>query len=106
MLVPLKNLKTNPEAFGFKRCKKPYNDCYYKCFARGCKMIFLSTELIMVTDWDELDPRIHKQANCKYSDQRTAEDFMCELIMLGLVAPHYSDVALKEFAAQFKFKTA
>jgi hypothetical protein len=90
MLVPVKELKETPEKYGFKKCKKPYDICHYKCFARGCKMMFLSSELIMITDWEDSDPRIHKRANCSYKDSRTAEDFLCELIMHGLVRPHYN----------------
>lgn len=96
MLVPLKELKYNPQKYGFKRCKKPYNNCWYKCFARGVKMMFLSKYMIDVIDWKDDDPRVHSRANCSYRDTRTAEDFLCELIQLGVVDTHYGKKAVTE----------
>jgi hypothetical protein len=90
MLVPLKPLINNPEQYGFKRCKKPYNDCWYLCFARGCKMIFLSKYMIDIVRWEYDDERVHSRANCRYRDNRTALDYVCELIKLGVVDTHYS----------------
>lgn len=89
MLVPLKELKANPEEYGFKKCKKPYDNCYYRCFARGVKMMFLSKYMIDIIDWDDADPRVHSRANCLYRDTRTAEDYLCELIQENLVDTHY-----------------
>lgn len=89
MLVPLKALIEKPEQYGFKPCKRPYEGCWYKCFARGVKMIFLSKYLIDIIDWEADDPRIHSRANCQYRDFRTAEDYLCELIKLGVVDTHY-----------------
>ena len=96
MLVPLKELKENPEKYGFKKCKKPYYNCWYRCFAKGIKMIFLSMYMVDIIPWDDKDPRIHKRANCIYRDDRTAEDYLCELITLGLVNTHYSKPAVME----------
>lgn len=96
MLVPLKPLIQNPEQYGFKKCKKPYNNCYYRCFAPGAKMMFLSKYMVDVTDWDNTDPRIHSRANCLYRDIRTAEDYLCELIQLGVVDTHYGKKATME----------
>ena len=96
MLVPLKELKDNPEQYGFKKCKKPYDNCYYRCFAHGIKMMFLSKYMIDIIDWDDNDPRIHSRANCLYRDTRTAEDYLCELIQLGLVDTHYGKKAMME----------
>ena len=96
MLVPLKELKDNPEHYGFKKCKKPYDNCWYRCFARGIKMIFLSKYMIDIIDWKDDDPRIHHNANCTYRDTRTAEDFLCELIKLGVVDTHYGKKAVME----------
>ena len=96
MLVPLKELKNNPERYGFKKCKKPYDNCYYRCFARGIKMLFLSKYMIDIIDWKADDPRIHRKANCTYRDTRTAEDFLCELIKLGVVDTHYGKKAMTE----------
>lgn len=96
MLVPLKELKDNPEQYGFKRCKKPYDNCWYRCFARGIKMMFLSKYMVDIIDWKDDDPRIHHRANCVYRDTRTAEDFLCELIQLGVVDTHYGRKAVTE----------
>ena len=96
MLVPLKELKNNPEEYGFKKCKKPYDNCYYRCFARGVKMMFLSKYMIDIIDWNDDDPRIHSRANCSYRDMRTAEDYLCELIQHDLVDTHYGQKAVTE----------
>lgn len=96
MLVPLKTLIDNPEEFGFRRCKQPYYNCWYRCFARGIKMMFLSRYMIDIIDWKDDDPRIHKRANCAYRDIRTAEDYLCELIQQGLVDTHYGIKAVSE----------
>ena len=96
MLVPLNELKNNPEEYGFKKCKKPYDNCYYRCFARGIKMMFLSKYMIDIIDWKDDDPRIHSRANCLYRDTRIAEDYLCELIQLGIVDTHYGKKAAME----------
>lgn len=96
MLVPLKQLMTDPEQYGFKQCKKPYYNCWYRCFARGVKMMFLSKYMIDIIDWKDDDPRIHSRANCAYRDNRTAEDYLCELIQRGLVDTHYGIKAVGE----------
>ena len=68
--------------YGFKHCKgiPKERECYYLCVARGCKMLFVSDVYFDVFDWDEKDPRIHKNANCRYRDGRTALDIIYELI--------------------------
>jgi hypothetical protein len=99
MLVPLKPLIENPEQYGFKQCKKPYYNCYYRCFAQGIKMMFLSKYMVDIIDWKDDDPRIHSRANCTYRDTRTAEDYLCELIQQGLVDTHYSKKAVMETIA-------
>ena len=96
MLVPLKQLIENPEQHGFRQCKKPYYNCYYRCFARGIKMMFLSKYMVDIIDWKDNDPRIHSRANCAYRDTRTAEDYLCELIQQGLVDTHYGKRAVME----------
>ena len=40
MLIPIVDMKEFEKA-GFKRCKKPYDRCYYLCVAKGIQMIFL-----------------------------------------------------------------
>lgn len=75
------------EEFGFKHCKgipKELN-CYYLCVARGAKMLFVSPKIFDVNDWKEDDPRIHKDANCRYRDDRTYLDIIYDLIMAGML---------------------
>jgi hypothetical protein len=96
MLIPLKSLIENPEQYGFKQCKQPYYNCYYRCFAHGIKMMFLSKYVVDIIDWKADDPRIHSRANCAYRDTRTAEDYLCELIQQGLVDTHYGKKAVAE----------
>lgn len=88
MLVPIVNMKEF-EKIGFKKCKKPYDRCYYLCFSRGVQYIFLSPVMIDINKWEDTDPRIHKKANCRYGDKRTAQDFMCELILNKMVTCNY-----------------
>ena len=75
------------ERFGFKRCKgiPKESECYYLCIARGCKMLFVSDSYFGVNDWDKNDPRIHKDANCRYRDMRTALDIVYELIKADML---------------------
>ncbi len=70
---------------GFKRCKKPYNHCAYLCIAKGIKMIFVSDVHFAVNPWNECDPRIHKNANCRYKDHRDADDIVYGLIKAGML---------------------
>ena len=75
------------EKFGFKRCKgipKELN-CYYLCVSRGCKMIFVSDICFDVNDWQDNDIRIHKNANCRYRDERTYLDIIYELIKADML---------------------
>ena len=58
--------------------------------------MFLSKYMIDVIDWSDNDPRIHSRANCLYRDTRTAEDYLCELIQLGVVDTHYGKKATME----------
>lgn len=90
MIKPTKPMETY-EDYGFKKCKGEYgkHGCYYLCVARGCKMIFLSKELLEIIPWEETDPRIHAQPNCRYSDQRTALDIVVELAIYGLLITKY-----------------
>jgi hypothetical protein len=87
MLIPKVKAKEF-EKFGFKKCKGEYgkSGCYYLCVARGEKMIFVSDVHFDVMNWKNDDPRIHKNANCRYRDYRTYLDIIYELIkadMLG-----------------------
>lgn len=75
------------EKYGFKKCKGEYgkHNCYYLCVARGVKMIFVSPVHFDVMNWEEDDPRIHKDANCRYRDCRTYIDILYELIKADLL---------------------
>lgn len=86
MLKPTVDLK-NFEQYGFKKCKGEYgkNNCYYLCVARGKQMLFVSKETFSLNDWDENDPRIHKEPNCRYSDHRTALDIIYKLIKADML---------------------
>ena len=81
MLIPKVKAKEF-EKFGFKKCKGEYgkNDCYYLCVASGMKMLFVSPIIFNANDWKDDDPRIHKDANCRYRDRRTYLDIIYELI--------------------------
>lgn len=73
--------------YGFKRCKgiPKQAECYYLCVSRGYKMLFVSDIYFDMMDWNEDDPRIHKNANCKYRDRRTALDIIYELIKADML---------------------
>lgn len=88
MLIPIVDMKEF-EKVGFKKCKKPYDKCYYLCVAKGIQMIFLSPIMIDIIKWNDDDPRIHKNANCKYRDVRTAIEIMCEMIKCNMVTCDY-----------------
>lgn len=81
MLIPAVKAKEF-EKFGFKKCKGEYgkNGCYYLCVSRGVKMLFVSNVFFDVINWEDDDPRIHKDANCRYRDNRTYLDIIYELI--------------------------
>lgn len=86
MLIP--KVKTKEfEKFGFKKCRGRYGkeDCYYLCVARGCKMLFVSPVIFAVNEWKDDDPRIHKNANCRYRDHRTYIDIIYELIKADML---------------------
>ena len=48
-------------------------------------MLFVSDSYFGVNDWDKNDPRIHKDANCRYRDMRTALDIVYELIKADML---------------------
>lgn len=88
MLIPRVKAKEF-EKFGFKKCKGEYgkNGCYYLCVARGVKMLFVSDVCFDVMDWMRgcIGPRIHKNANCRYRDNRTYLDIIYELIKADML---------------------
>lgn len=93
MLVP-KVKASEFKKFGFKRCKgiPKESECYYLCIARGCKMLFVSNVCFAVNDWNKDDPRIHKNANCRYRDNRTALDIIYELIKADMLKVNGSEI--------------
>jgi hypothetical protein len=88
MLIPKVKAK-GFEKFGFKKCRgeSGKNGCYYLCVARGVKMLFVSDVYFDVIDWMRgcIDPRIHKDANCRYRDNRTYFDIIYELIKADML---------------------
>lgn len=86
MLIPKVEAK-DFERFGFKKCKGEYgkSGCYYLCVSRGCKMLFVSDVCFAAMDWKKHDPRIHKNANCRYRDHRTYLDIIYELIKADML---------------------
>ena len=45
--------------------------------------------MLNIVKWEGSDPRIHKNANCRYKDKRTALEFLCELVKEGYVSLDY-----------------
>lgn len=88
MLIPIVDMNEF-EKIGFKKCKKPYDECYYLCVARGIQMIFLSPVMVSIIKWKDDDPRIHKKANCKYKDKRTALEIVVEMVKNNMVTCDY-----------------
>lgn len=86
MLKPKVNV-SEFEKIGFKKCKGDYGKigCYYLCVARGCKMLFVSKECFTINDWKKTDPRVHKNANCRYSDNRDYMDILYDLIKADML---------------------
>lgn len=75
------------EKFGFKKCKGTLkeSECYYLCVAKGAKMLFVSDVCFAINNWDDNDPRIHKNANCRYRDNRDALDIVYDLIKADML---------------------
>lgn len=98
MLVP-KVKSSEFKKFGFKRCKgiPKELECYYLCIARGCKMLFVSNLCFDVMNWNEDDPRILKDANCRYRDERTALDIIYELIKADMLKVNGSEIDESSF---------
>ena len=88
MLIPIVDMKEF-EKVGFKKCKKPYDKCYYLCVARGIQMIFLSPVMVDIIKWNDDDPRIHKNPNCRFRDKRTALEIVVELVKNNMVTCDY-----------------
>lgn len=88
MLKPKDNITEEElKKYGFKRCKRPYEQCFYLCVPRGCKMIFVG-KIVDVFDWEDDDPRIHKKPNYRTKDHSTAMDILYDMII--------DDVVVKE----------
>lgn len=86
MIKPTKPIERYTQ-YGFRKCKGSYgeNGCYYLCVSRGNQTIFLSSLMIDIQPWSADDPRIHKNANCRYKDNRTAIEIICEMAISGLI---------------------
>ena len=86
MIKPTKPIEEYKK-YGFKKCKGEYgkNHCYYLCVKDGNQMIFLSPLRIEIIPWIYDDPRIHKNANCRYKDNRTSIEIICEMAISGLI---------------------
>lgn len=84
MLIPKVEAKEF-EKFGFKKCKGEYgkSGCYYLCVARGVKMLFVSDVCFDVNDWNDDDPRIHKDANCRYRDHLNIAEMGTKGLLIG-----------------------
>lgn len=54
-------------------------------FQEGNKMLFVSPVIFSVNEWRDNDPRIHKDANCRYRDRRTYFDIVYELIKADML---------------------
>ena len=59
---------------------------------KGCENAFVSDVFFGVNDWKDNDPRIHKDANCRYRDHRTYLDIIYELIKADMLVSDYSKV--------------
>lgn len=97
MLIPKVEAKEF-EKFGFKKCKGEYGKggCYYLCVSRGSKMLFVSSAIFDVNEWRGNDPRIHKDANCRYRDRRTYLDIIYELVKADMLISDCSKVGDSE----------
>jgi hypothetical protein len=97
MLIPTVKAKEF-EKFGFKKCKGEYgkHGCYYLCVSRGIKMLFVSDVYFDVINWKDDDPRIHKNANCRYRDRRTYLDIIYELIKANMLTSGYAKYELRQ----------
>ncbi|GHU42306.1 hypothetical protein FACS1894111_06030 [Clostridia bacterium] len=75
---------------GYKKCKGEYGKAglYYKCFSVGVQVMFMG-DGIYIMDWKSDDPRIHKRANCRYSEKISVYGELFELINLGYVERYF-----------------
>ena len=55
-------------------------------------MLFVSDVCFTVNEWNKDDPRIHKNANCRYRDHRDALDIVYELIKSGMLRSEWEEV--------------
>lgn len=73
--------------FGFKPCRglPKSAESYYLCVKNGHRVMFVDSKHFVESEWPIKDARIHKNANCRYSDKRTATEIECELVVNGLL---------------------
>ena len=58
-------------------------------------MLFVSNKVFDINNWENDDPRIHKNPNCKYRDQRTSLDIVYELIKAGMLKSKFDKESTK-----------
>ena len=85
MIIPNIPLEDFVKKYGFKHCAGQYKDNVYLCVSRGVDIIVVSEYSLQITTWRDNDPRIHKRANCRYSDKRTALEIFYQLVKDGAV---------------------
>lgn len=88
MLIPTVDMKEF-EKIGLKSVRNIDDGCYYLCFSRGVQYIFLSPVMVDIVGWEDDDPRIHKRANCRYRDNRTALEFLVEMAKKDMITCNY-----------------
>ena len=73
--------------FGFKPCRglPKSAESYYLCVKNGHRVMFVDSKHFTESEWPIKDARIHRNANCRYSDKRTATEIECELVVNGLL---------------------
>ena len=85
--------------YGFHSFKCKGFTRYYRCFSRGCKLMMISVKdrttpnnlayainrEIMIDDWYENDPRIHKTPKCSYRSTATPMEIIYELSIEGFL---------------------
>lgn len=75
------------EKYGFKPCRglPKSAESYYLCVKNGHRVMFVDSKHFTESEWPIKDARIHRNANCRYSDKRTATEIECELVVNGLL---------------------
>lgn len=72
-------------------------------YRKRFKNAFVSNVCFCINDWDENDPRIHKDANCRYRDKRMALDVIYELIKADMLKVNGSEKMKVHFGEKPKY---